>query len=80
MYILAASHPSHSIALADFELDIINNEVDCEEEMESDDDTFSIYRRHNRVKFTDDVIKSPPMNYNSDISPEKTNVSVQTER
>lgn len=82
MYILAASHPSHSIALADFELDIINNEVDCEEEMESDDDTFSIYRRRNRVKFTDDVIiyKSPPMNYNRDISSEKTNVSIQTER
>lgn len=82
MYILTALHPSHPIALADFELDIINNEVDCEEEMESDEDTFTIYRKRNHVKFTDDVIiyKSPPMNYNNrDISSEKTDVSIQTE-
>ncbi|XP_070156906.1 kinesin-related protein 4 [Polyergus mexicanus] len=75
-------HPSHPIALADFELDIINNEVDCEEEMESDEDTFTIYRKRNHVKFTDDVIiyKSPPMNYNNrDISSEKADVSIQTE-
>ncbi|KMQ97228.1 centromere-associated protein e [Lasius niger] len=73
---------SSQIALADFELDLMISEEDCEEEMESDEDTFAIYQKRTRVKFKDDVIthKSPPMNYhnNCDISPEKTDTSTQT--
>lgn len=60
------------------------SEEDCEEEMESDEDTFAIYQKRTRVKFKDDLIthKSPPMNYhnNCDISPEKTDTSTQTAR
>ncbi|XP_029166361.1 kinesin-related protein 4-like isoform X2 [Nylanderia fulva] len=78
------------IALADFELELMNNEEDCEEEiitneeeeMESnDEDTFLIYRKHNHVKFTDDVIihKLPSINYNHDTLLEKIDKSMQTE-
>ncbi|XP_072755819.1 uncharacterized protein Root [Anoplolepis gracilipes] len=72
---------SSQIALADFELELMNSEVDCEEEMESDEDTFVLYRKDNRVKFTDDVIhKSPPMDFTvRDILPEKIDISIQTE-
>jgi len=57
----------------------MNNEEDCEE---SDEDTFLIYRKRNRVKFTDDVIihKSPIMDYNCDTLSEKVDTAIQTER
>lgn len=68
----------------DCEEEIMNNEEDCEEDMKSDDeDTFAIYRKRNRVKFTDNVTiyKLPSINYhNHYISPEKIDKSMQTER
>lgn len=66
------------LAYADFELELMNSEVDRDEEI-SDEDTFITHRR-NRVKFKDDVIvhKSPYSRDNSTVTPEKTDCCTQT--
>ncbi|XP_036150579.1 kinesin-related protein 4-like [Monomorium pharaonis] len=73
---------SFQIAFTDFELDLINSEVNRNEENdeESDEDTFITYRKQNRVKFLDTLIihKSPNLSDNDNISFEKIDASTQT--
>lgn len=55
---------------------------EANEENDSDDDTFVTYRKHNRIKFADDIIvHKSPTNYNNDsATSEKNDISTQTER
>ncbi|XP_071554788.1 uncharacterized protein [Temnothorax nylanderi] len=75
------ANTSFQIAFTDFELELMDSEANREEENSSDDDTFVTYRKHNRVKFTDDVIiHKSPINYNDDsTTSEKIDISIQTE-
>ncbi|XP_077280881.1 uncharacterized protein LOC143907787 [Temnothorax americanus] len=75
------ANASFQIAFTDFELELMDSEANREEENSSDDDTFVTYRKHNRVKFTDDVIiHKSPINYNDDsTTSEKIDISIQTE-
>lgn len=66
------------IAYADFELELMNSEVDRDEEI-SDDDTFITHRK-NSVKFKDDVIvhKSPYRRDYSTVALETADSGTQT--
>ncbi|XP_014470851.1 PREDICTED: centromere-associated protein E [Dinoponera quadriceps] len=70
---------SFQIAYTDFELELLNNEVDREEEM-SDDDTYITYRKNTRVKFDDDLIvrKLSSSCGNFTVSPETADGCTQT--
>lgn len=78
LYIITA----FQIAFTDFELELINSEANRDEENDSDEDTFVTYRKHNHVKFMDDVIvHKSPINYNNDsATAEKIDMSTQTGR
>lgn len=69
------------IAFADFELELINSEVNRYEDISSDEDPFVTYRDKHRVKFNDDVFIKSPLNYsNNSITSDKIEVSTQTIR
>ncbi|KYQ46666.1 Centromere-associated protein E [Trachymyrmex zeteki] len=70
---------SFQIAFADFELELINSEVNRYEDISSDEDPFVTYRDKHRVKFNDDVFIKSPLNYsNNSITSDKIEVSTQT--
>jgi len=49
--------------------------------LNSDEDFFVTSRRQNRVKFTDNIIQKPLINFdNSNITSERINMSTQTAR
>ncbi|XP_025073915.1 kinesin-related protein 4-like [Pogonomyrmex barbatus] len=65
--------------LADFEEDLLASEANREEENDSEDDTFVIYRKRN-VKFIDGIVShKSPINYDNDSATyEKVDISTQT--
>ncbi|XP_039304162.1 kinesin-related protein 4 [Solenopsis invicta] len=74
---------SFQIAFTDFELELINNEANRDEENdeESDEDNFITYRKQNHVTFMDNITvhKSPIIDYNDDNAIfEKVDASAQT--
>lgn len=79
MYIILTA--LQNIAYADFELELINRELDREEETDGED-TFIVYQKSSRVTFKDDVIvhKTPISYNNSNVTPEKIDISTQTVR
>jgi len=73
------------IAYTDFELELMKNEEESMHDedslLNSDEDLFVTSRRHNRVKFTDNIIQKPLINFdNSNAISERINMSTQTAR